>query len=100
MVNVRDKKINYLTLKNRELKLLIEKLLQNLDTENLPQSTVWLLEENGFLGGEQKSEPVVKCSDCNTPLGGNPSLSRNNSRRCGKCYLKYKAEQRKQKGRR
>tara|TARA_R100000734_G_C3249858_1_gene51786 strand:- start:13 stop:324 length:312 start_codon:yes stop_codon:yes gene_type:complete len=96
-------RVNYLLLQVGELKLLAKKLIQNglfdFDTET-DEKLVKSLAVKYLTESEVPVQNTkTGCSDCGAELSGSPS-GHKYEKRCGPCYLKWKAEKRKQSGQR
>ena len=98
-------RINYLLLQVSELKLLAKKLLENGEfsytSETDEKLVVSLTEKDvGETSVPKEIQKKIGCTDCGAELSASPSGSKFNQKRCGPCYLKWKAEKRKQSGKR
>lgn len=104
MSRVKNNRINYLLLENSELKLLLKKLLQNgtftYEDEKTEKLVVSLTEKYMADVVPETVKKEIGCVDCGADMSVSPSGRKYDSRRCGKCYLKWKAEKRRQSGER
>jgi len=95
--SAKTKKIQFLTLQNAELVLLVSKLLSVYPVEDMPDDYEHKFIKHSLLNlklleAPKPPEPEFKCSVCGIEL---PEYQARSSRaKCSKCYLIWKKEKR------